>query len=90
MARIKHRLASLWTDRGHRPADAVTLIRDARAIRKHHAKFFRPFQVTDGPEGEEAVVYDHMIPIEGGRSTVGQLHVAASEIPEASVVVMSD
>jgi tetratricopeptide (TPR) repeat protein len=89
VARIKFRLASLWTGGGHRPSDAEALVREAQGIREHHAKYFRPFRITAGPEGEEAVVYDHMIPIEGGRSTVGQLHVSASNIPEASAVVMS-
>lgn len=91
VARIKSRLASLWAKRNHRPGDASAFLQDARLIREHHSKCFRPFQVVDGLEAEDMVAYDHMVPIEGGRSTVGQLCVSASEIPEiAHVVVDSD
>lgn len=86
-ARIKSRLASLWAKRNHRPGDSSAFLQDARLIREHHSKYFRPFQVVGGAEAEDMVVYDHMVPIEGGRSTVGQLRVSASEIPEVAHVV---
>jgi hypothetical protein len=88
VARIKFRLALLWSSRNHRPGDASALLQDARLIREHYSKYIRPFQVVGGAEAEDMVVYDHIVPIDGGRSTAGHLRVSVSEIPEVCHIVV--
>ncbi|KAL4900328.1 hypothetical protein BDW74DRAFT_96393 [Aspergillus multicolor] len=81
VARIKYRLAGLLK-RKERHEDASRLVVEAQHIRENHARYFRPFEVLPGSESADMVVYDQMIPIEGGRSTIGQLRVSPLEMPE--------
>lgn len=80
LARVKFRLAMVWDAAGKPDEDIQRLKNEALLIQRQYACHFLPFKTLPGPEPSEMVIYDHMIPIEGGRSTTGQLRTDLSSM----------
>jgi hypothetical protein len=87
MARIKYLLGTLWRGSGRRLEEATRLLSEAEDIKQQHLQFYRRFEVLEGPESRDLAIYDHMIPLEGGRSTIGRLRVSLADIPEVAKAV---
>jgi len=72
-ARAKARLAKILRTKHGDEQTALMLENEAQLIKREFDCHFLPFTAITGEESQEMVEYDHMIPIEGGRSTIGQL-----------------
>lgn len=68
-------------DNGKSPTDIQSLKADARRIRDELNQDPLPFTLTEGKDPDEMVIYDHMVPCEGGRSTIGRLRTNISSLP---------
>lgn len=83
-ARVKYRLADILSKDDDQMAYVRKLRDEALEIRREHEKFFLPFEISAGKAAETMVLYDHMVPIEGGRSTAGQFKADISGIGDIS------
>ncbi|GJD03451.1 transcriptional xre family [Colletotrichum higginsianum] len=79
--RVKFRLAMVMEDNGKSYSESQSLKADARRIHEDLSQDPLPFEITDGEDPDEMVIYDHMVPCEGGRSTIGRLHTELASLP---------
>lgn len=86
LPRVKLRLALVWDDGRKNRDKAQRLKREAEIIRKGYS-YAHPFVLVEGQEPTDVVIYDHMAPVEGGRSTTGQLRTSLCNIPSIADIL---
>lgn len=86
LPRVKIRLALVWDDGRNNRDKAQSLKREAESIREGYS-YAHPFVLVAGREPANVVIYDHMAPVEGGRSTTGQLRTSIRNMPPIAEIL---